>query len=110
MIPFTLGEFIKDYKNQLHQPGYAVKIFFNGLTINERYYPYRSSINRNNSLYLIDIEEITLQNTKCLKFIKEKKFYDDGSMHYRRSHLTIPLPQNTEINIKALRNELRVFV
>ncbi|MEN7550423.1 hypothetical protein AAG747_21065 [Rapidithrix thailandica] len=116
MIPFTLGKFIHQLKNQLFQNKYEVKIYKNGLTINEAYYPYNHYLNSNNNLRLVDIEKLNLYNTSCLKFVVKKAFYSPaspdgggfGSVIKRTAHIFIPIPKNQDIDLSKIKNHVNL--
>ncbi|MEN7548769.1 hypothetical protein AAG747_12685 [Rapidithrix thailandica] len=111
ILPFTLGTFIHELKNQLFQNKYEVKIYKNGLSINEAYYPYNHYINSNHNLRLLEVEKLNLYGTSCLKFVIKKTFYsspspdggDFGSVMKRTSHLFIPIPKNQAIDINNIK-------
>lgn len=116
MIPFTLGRFFNDLKNQLFQKKYEIKIYKNGLTVNEIYYPYNHWIDNENNLRLIDVQELNLYNTRCLKFIAKKVFYspptpdggDSGSVIRRTVNTFIPIPKNQDIDLHKIKKELKI--
>jgi len=116
IIPFTLGSFISDVKNQLFQVNYVVNIYEKGLTINDVYYPYNQHANSDCNLRLHDIEKLVLYNTNCLKFILIKMFYsppthdggDSGSVIRRKINILIPIPENQDVDLNILKKQLNV--
>lgn len=116
LVPFTIGQFIREIKNQLFQENYEVKIYINGLTINRVYKPFNHYLDNDTNLKLMNVEKINLYNTDCLKFIVKKQFYsppsgdggDFGSVIRREINILVPIPENQEMDLTKLKNQLEI--
>ena len=116
MIPFTLGKFISELRINKFQKKYEVKIYKNGLTINETYHPFNNYLNRDNGLRLVNIEKLNLYSTNCLRFQIVKRFYssptpsggDFGSVINRNINIHIPIPKNQDIDLDEIKKKIKI--
>ncbi|WP_324027837.1 hypothetical protein QSV08_07790 [Maribacter sp. BPC-D8] len=116
MIPFTLGKFISELKNQVFEKTYEVKVYKQGLTINEIYYPFNQYQDIDNGIRLVKIEKLNLYSTNCLSFKVEKRFYspptsdggDSGSIINRNVDINIPIPKNQDIDLDKIKKQLKI--
>lgn len=111
MIPFTVGRFYNEVRNQLFQNQYEVKIFKQGLSINEVYYPYNQFLSRNDRFRLINIEKKNVYSIDCLKFSICKWFYsgdDSVSELSRKTSILIPFPKKQDVDLVKLKKELMI--
>lgn len=114
LIPFTLGEFLREMKNQLFQDEFDVKIYKNGLTINDVYCLYNHCYSKGNNVKLVKIEKLSLYSTDCIKFTARKQFYssptldggDSGSLINRSTNKLIPIPKNCEKDMITIQKQL----
>lgn len=114
IIPFTLGKFLGEMKNQLFHDEFEVNIYKNGLTINGVYYPYNYYNSSDDNIKLVKIEKLSLYSADCIKFTARKQFYspptldggDSGSMMTRTKSILIPIPKNGENDLRTIKKQI----
>ncbi len=104
-IPFTLGKFIKEINCQFFKNRYDVKIYTRGLTINDVYFPFTTT--------LLAIKQVN----GCLKFTIEKQFRSMNpgvaggavpSLTIRSSYIYIPIPEHESVNLNRIKKQLKI--
>ncbi len=110
LVPFTLGVFIENLKNELFEDKYSVQIYKKGIIINDKYFGYDYNWNSGNKIYLTGLEIVNNLATPCLKFTIERLYQGIGDISSRDNTKTkkilIPIPQDEKIDLEWLKSKL----
>lgn len=115
MVYVNLKILLQETKNQLYQKEYKVDIYKNGLTINNKYYPFNHYRGSQNNLRLVDVEQLSQNGISIIKFTSISKFRsssipgggDFGTVLERKKILYLPILLNQDVTLTSLKKQLK---